>query len=54
MKLTNRKKRLAFELQRILLSRAIYAICEKTGRSRESVFEWLCDGEWWNGTVPRK
>ena len=49
MKLTNKNKRLAFEFQKVLLSRAINALCVATEMSREEVFEWLIDGEQWNG-----
>ena len=54
MKLTNKKKQLAFEFQKILLSRAINAICEETKMSRELVFEWLIDGDKWNGVKMKK
>ena len=48
--MTNKDKRLAFELQKVLLGRAINAICKATDLSREEVFEWLVDGERWDGT----
>jgi hypothetical protein len=49
MKLPNKNKKLAFEFQKIILSRAINAICKATDLSREQVFEWLIDGERWDG-----
>lgn len=49
MKLTNKNKRLAFEFQKIILSRAINALCKATDLSREEIFEWLIDGEKWDG-----
>ena len=51
MKLPNKNKKLAFEFQKILLSRAINAICKATDLSREQVFEWLIDGERWDGVA---
>jgi len=54
MKLTNKKKRLAFEFQKILLGRAINAICEYSSMKREDVFEWLIDGDKWNGVKMKK
>lgn len=54
MKLSNKKKRLAFEFQKILLARAIEVICDHSGDSREKVFEWLIDGEKWNGVKIKK
>lgn len=49
MKLSNSQKRIAFEFQKIIVSRAINALCGYTGKSREEVFEWLIDGEKWDG-----
>ena len=49
MKLPNKSKRLAFEFQRIILSRAINALSKATDLSREEIFEWLIDGEKWDG-----
>ena len=49
MNLPNKNKRLAFEFQKILLSRAINALCKATDLSREQIFEWLIDGEKWDG-----
>ena len=50
MKLTNKNKRLAFEFQKVLLSRAINALSVATELNREEVFAWLVDGEKWDGT----
>ena len=51
MNLPNKNKKLAFEFQKILLSRAINALCKATDLSREEIFEWLIDGERWNGVA---
>lgn len=54
MKLSNSQKRVAFEFQKIIVSRAINALCGYTGKTREEVFEWLIDGEQWDGVKPKK